>query len=56
MQETELWDRVNVECAAFGAEAVDAQNLLGLSFPGNFKFELDMANREIKMMTVETEK
>ena len=45
----------NVECAVLGAEAVNAPNLLGMSFLGNFKFELDAAKGEMKMMTVETE-
>ena len=45
----------NVECAVLGPEAVNAPNLLGMSFLGNFKFELDAAKSELKMMTVETE-
>lgn len=45
----------NVECAILGREAVNAPNLLGMSFLGNFKFELDAAKGEITIMTVETE-
>lgn len=45
----------NVECAVLGPEAVNAPNLLGMSFLGNFKFELDAAKGELTMMTVETE-
>ncbi len=45
----------NVECAVLGPEAVNAPNLLGMSFLGNFKFELDAAQSELKMMTVETQ-
>lgn len=45
----------NVECAVLGREAVNAPNLLGMSFLGNFKFELDASRGELKMITIETD-
>ena len=45
----------NVECAILGPEAVNAPGLLGMSFLGNFKFELDASKGELKMMTIESE-
>ena len=43
----------NVQCAVLGPEAVNAPGLLGMSFLGNFKFELDASKGEIKMMTID---
>ncbi len=39
----------NVECAVLGAEATNAEPLLGMSFLGNFKFELDAGKSTLKM-------
>ena len=45
----------NVECAVLGPEAVDATALLGMSFLGNFKFELHAQDSKLTMVKVETE-
>ena len=45
----------NVECAVLGREAVNAPNLLGMSYLGNFKFELDASKGELKMIAIETD-
>lgn len=42
-----------VECAVLGPEATNAEPLLGMSFLGNFKFELDAAARTLTMVKVE---
>lgn len=44
----------DVECCVLGAEAVDAPPLLGLSFLGKFKFEVNTDQGELKMVKVET--
>ena len=45
----------DVECAVLGPEAVDATPLLGMSFLGNFKFELHAQESKLTMVKVETE-
>ena len=45
----------NVDAAVLDASAVDAEPLLGMSFLGNFKFELDPADRTLKMLRVRSE-
>jgi len=45
----------NIECVVLGREATNAPSLLGMSFLGQFKFELDAAKGELKMFSVETE-
>jgi clan AA aspartic protease (TIGR02281 family) len=42
----------NVECAVLGAEAASAEPLLGMSFLGHFKFEVDSAARKLTMVKV----
>ncbi len=45
----------DVECAVLGAEAVNAQPLLGMSFLGNFKFELDAGKSTLAMTDLNAE-
>lgn len=45
----------NVEAAVLDASASDAEPLLGMSFLGNFKFELDPAEQTLKMLRVDAE-
>jgi aspartyl protease family protein len=45
----------NVECSVLGPEAVNALPLLGMSFLGNFKFEIDAAAGTLEMTTIEVE-
>jgi aspartyl protease family protein len=44
----------NVECAVLGPEAVKAVPLLGMSFLGNFKFEVNAEKGTLTMVKVET--
>ncbi|MFK8110735.1 MAG: TIGR02281 family clan AA aspartic protease [Rubripirellula sp.] len=43
----------NVEAAVLDAVASDAEPLLGMSFLGNFKFEINSAERTLKLLRVE---
>lgn len=43
----------NVEAAILDSVANDAEPLLGMSFLGNFKFELDAGEKELKLLSVE---
>lgn len=43
----------NVECVVLHALAVWAPALLGMSFLGHFKFELDSSRSELKMVKVD---
>ena len=43
----------NVECAVLGAEAIRAEPLLGMSFLGQFKFEVDAAASSLTMVKIE---
>ncbi len=43
----------NVDAAVLDAVANDAEPLLGMSFLGNFKFELDAGDKSLKLLTVE---
>lgn len=43
----------NVRCAVLGAEATEAESLLGLSFLGEFKFELDTQKETLTMVKVD---
>ena len=45
----------DVDCAVLTAEATNAVNLLGMSFLGNFEFEMDAGNSELKIVTVASE-
>jgi aspartyl protease family protein len=45
----------NVEAAVLDATASDAEPLLGMSFLGNFKFEIDPAEQTLKMLRVDAE-
>ena len=45
----------NVECAVLGPEAVNAPPLLGMSFLGNFKFEVDASDASLRMIKVAEE-
>lgn len=45
----------NVEAAVLDATATDAEPLLGMSFLDNFKFEINAADRSLKMLRVESE-
>lgn len=45
----------NVECIILDPIAVRAPALLGMSFLGHFKFELDAQKGELMMVKVETE-
>jgi len=42
----------NVECAVLGPEAINAPPLLGMSFLGNFKFEVDANDQSLRMIKV----
>ena len=42
----------NVECAVLGPEAINAPPLLGMSFLGNFKFEVDANDQSLRMIEV----
>lgn len=44
----------DVSCAVLGAEAVNAEPLLGMSFLGHFKFELNSQEENLTMVKVET--
>jgi len=46
----------NVVCAVLGEEAIEAEPLLGMSFLGQFKWELDSENKLLKMVKVEAGK
>ena len=41
-----------VECAVLGEEAVNAEPLLGMSFLGHFKFELDSDAKTLTMVKI----
>jgi aspartyl protease family protein len=43
----------NVDAAVLAAVADDAEPLLGMSFLGNFKFELDAGEKTLKLLSVE---
>jgi aspartyl protease family protein len=45
----------NVECVIMGDEAMQARPLLGMSFLSEFRFDLDSAKSELKLVKVETE-
>ncbi len=45
----------NVEAAVLDAVASDAEPLLGMSFLGNFKFEIDAAEKSLKMLRVDAQ-
>jgi aspartyl protease family protein len=45
----------NVDAAVLSATAELAEPLLGMSFLGNFKFEIDMASKSLKMLRVQAE-
>ena len=45
----------NVEAAVLDAVAADAEPLLGMSFLGNFKFEINTAEKTLKMLRVDAE-
>jgi len=45
----------NVDAAVLDASATDAEPLLGMSFLGNFKFELDPAEKSLKLLRVSSE-
>lgn len=45
----------NVECAVLGSDAVNAVPLLGMSFLGQFKFEIDSQQGVLKMVKIEAE-
>jgi aspartyl protease family protein len=42
----------NVECAVLGAEASNAEPLLGMSFLENFKFEIDAQGKTMTLVEV----
>lgn len=44
----------DVECVVLGQEATEAPPLLGMSFLGQFKFELDAAQAQLKMVKVDS--
>jgi aspartyl protease family protein len=44
----------NVECCVLGREAPDAPPLLGMSFLGQFKFEVDAQQAELKLVKVDS--
>ena len=44
----------NVECCVLGPEAPDAPPLLGMSFLGQFKFEVDAQQAELKLVKVDS--
>lgn len=43
-----------VECVVLGPEAIAAPPLLGLSFLGQFKFEIDTSKNELKLVKVDS--
>ncbi len=45
----------NVQAAVLDSSAVGAQPLLGMSYLGNFKFEIDTAHKSLKMLRVAAE-
>jgi aspartyl protease family protein len=45
---------LDVECCVLSPEAPDAPALLGMSFLGQFKFEVDTAQAELKLLKVES--
>ncbi|MBI1247610.1 TIGR02281 family clan AA aspartic protease [bacterium] len=45
----------DVECAVLGPTAINAQPLLGMSFLGQFKFELDSQQGVLNMVKIETD-
>ncbi len=45
----------NVEAAVLDVSAVEAEPLLGMSFLGNFKFEIDTAEKTLKLLRVQAE-
>ncbi|MGB7325830.1 MAG: retropepsin-like aspartic protease [Rubripirellula sp.] len=45
----------NVNAAILDEAATDAEPLLGMSYLGNFKFEIDMAEKSLKMLRIKTE-
>ena len=44
----------DVQCAVLGPEAINASPLLGMTFLGNFKFELNAADATLSMVQIET--
>lgn len=44
-----------VEPAVLDAVAINAEPLLGISFLGNFKFEIDTADKSLKLLRVSSE-
>lgn len=44
----------NVECCVLGPDAPDAPALLGMSFLGQFKFEVDVQKSELKLVKVDS--
>lgn len=44
----------NVDCIVLGEEATEAPPLLGMSFLGQFKFELDATQAQLKMVKVDS--
>ena len=44
----------NVECVVLGEQAINAPPLLGMSFLGQFKFELDAAQSLLKLVKVDS--
>lgn len=44
----------DVECVVLGQEATEAPPLLGMSFLGQFKFEIDAAQAQLKMVKVDS--
>lgn len=49
------FEAVNVEAAVLDAVASDAEPLLGMSFLGNFKFEINTADKTLKMLRIKAE-
>jgi aspartyl protease family protein len=45
----------NVEAAVLDASATGAEPLLGMSYLGNFRFEIDAAEKSLKMLRVSTD-
>jgi clan AA aspartic protease (TIGR02281 family) len=45
----------DVECAVLGADAVNAEPLLGMSFLADFKFEIDSGNSELLLTDLNAE-
>jgi hypothetical protein len=44
----------DVECCVLGPDARDAPPLLGMSFLGQFKFEVDANQAELKLLKVDS--